>query len=472
MADTPVDDVDTIAALPADVPSLPARTRHFLSLATQSPPLDGQPLPTFDELDLSPAAIEPLLATGGHVPPWWDTARGAISLQRLQMPGVRLRLARLPGSDLQDANLEGGALGEIQLDGALLNRINLRDADLLGAHLEGATLDEARLQGTLLEEAHLNGASLRFATLDGAVLEQAQMRGADLWGATGRDTQCAQADLSGAILREASFPGMQGKQLVLRGADLSNTDLTGATLTGADLRETNLHQTCLRGAKLDEARLQNLVFYGCDITHVHLANAWLDRTMLRQEQLGGAIGEEIEGDYAAAVQGYGALERNFSGIGDLPATTWAYRKRRRMQRKAHWQNAQAAAREKRWGAASAHALRSLTDQGVEWLCDYGESIPRVLLTLALVYLGFTLLYGVTGSVVRVEQGASGPQQVVTREFTDLATFSLLAISTSGSPVVRLLPSHEWVHLLTASEALLGIFLTGLLGYVVGNKIRR
>ena len=78
----------------------------------------------------------------------------------------------------------------------------------------------------------------------------------------------------------------------------------------------------------------------------------------------------------------------------------------------------------------------------------------------------------TGSVVRVETTPAGPLRVLTRRPLDLAIFSLLALTTSGTPAVGLLPRNEFVHLLTGIQALLGISLTGLLGFVVGNRIRR
>jgi hypothetical protein len=38
--------------------------------------------------------------------------------------------------------------------------------------------------------------------------------------------------------------------------------------------------------------------------------------------------------------------------------------------------------------------------------------------------------------------------------------------------VALQPRNEEVHFLTGAQALLGIGLTGLLGFVFGNRIRR
>jgi len=87
-------------------------------------------------------------------------------------------------------------------------------------------------------------------------------------------------------------------------------------------------------------------------------------------------------------------------------------------------------------------------------------------------LGFAVLYGVTGSVLRAAPGPNGPVEVVTRDPLDLAIFSLGAMTTSGLPTITLSPVNVYVNLLTGLQALCGIFLTGLLGFVAGARIRR
>ena len=55
---------------------------------------------------------------------------------------------------------------------------------------------------------------------------------------------------------------------------------------------------------------------------------------------------------------------------------------------------------------------------------------------------------------------------------DLAVFSLGAMTTSGAESSLLVSSSLFVKLLTGIQALTGIFLTGLLGFVAGHRIRR
>ena len=397
------------------------------------PPCDGQPA-TLNEIDLGAGGRDPL------------------DLRRSDLHGASLRLAKLRGVVLEEANLA--------------------ETDLAGADLREAVLSGANLRNAMLEETDLCGAVVRFAHCQGAVLEGARLVRADLWGTDFEEAVLSGADLQGAILTEANLRGADLRGADLRDVTLKQANLEGANLQGADLRGATFGDANLNGAILRDAQLQGAVLTHCRIEHLHLADAWLERTRLRREQLGEAIGEEQAGEYELARRGYLALERNFNEIGDPDARSWAYRRKRRMQKREILRQARQAWAERRWGAALTACARFAGDQLAEWVCDYGESVPRVLASLLTVYVFFAFLYGVTGSVVRVETTPQGPARILTRRPLDLAIFSLLALTTSGTPAVGLLPRNEFVHLLTGMQALLGISLTGLLGFVVGNRIRR
>lgn len=58
------------------------------------------------------------------------------------------------------------------------------------------------------------------------------------------------------------------------------------------------------------------------------------------------------------------------------------------------------------------------------------------------------------------------------EMLDVATFSLVAMTSAEGPEVGLEPMNRHVHVLMGLQTLLTIALTGLLGFVLGNRIRR
>lgn len=367
-------------------------------------------------VNLSREALQEIVERrAGATPPWWDAL----------YKGANLWSANLQGADLRHADLRDAALERANLQGANLGGTNLQGADLLWANLQGAHLwGRANLQGAKLAGAKLQGAFLVDANLQDAFLPAAKLQRADL----------RSARLQGAILGDVD----------LQGADLRNANLQGAVLLGANLERAHLRDARLQGVDLSTT---------ASIRHCYLSGALLDRNRLRQEQLGGAVGEERDRDYTRAKVAYLGLKQNFSELGDYAASSWAYCRERRM--------------EKREALKRGRYAKVFFDQIVELVCDYGEGFWRVLGCLALLWLGFALIYGITGHVL----ADRGPVYSTTRNLIDLLSFSLATMVTIEAPALLVYPSLL-MRILMPLEAALGIFFLGLLGFVAGNRIRR
>ncbi len=368
-------------------------------------------------IDLSSEAIEAELdkareGAPGEIPVWYSEWAG----------GITLGYANLQGANLWHTNLQG--------------------AHLLGANLQGATLRGANLQGV-----NLTVANLQEADLVGANLQEADLLGANLQGAS----------LGDANLQEAR----------LFDANLQGADLMGAALQGARLGFANL-----QGADLGFANLQGAFFLRVRLEH----------TVMDRDSLGPAIGEELARDYPEARDTYLRLKKNFDDLGDYAASSWAYRKERRMEKmcSAPWRARKFYGEtelgywvEKRkeypaWHPRvlrfyTRHTLKWLSDWFVELLCGYGESIWRVLAWMLLVILGFAAYYQVSHAVVTSSQDAA-------TSLWDHLIFSLGAFTTLQP--ARLQAARPGVELLTTIQAIIGISLAGLLGFVAGNRIRR
>jgi hypothetical protein len=303
------------------------------------------------------------------------------------------------------------------------------------------------------------------------MLEEADLRHVDLWG----------ADLRGATLTKSDLRNARFDEADLRRADLEGSNLQAAILKRADLREANLRGSDLREADvlganfgaaiLRDSKLQDLDLTVCDIEGVHLSGANLDGARFGREQIGDAIGEERAAAYEQARKGYLVLERAFDNLGDHDASAWAYRRRRRMQKLISLERGGVALAARDWRQAIRSYATYATDQSVEWICDYGESIPRIFGSLLVLYFLFILIYGATGSVAREHETPSGPRTLTTRNPLDLAIFSMVAMTT-GSPGVLLIPAHDLALTLVGLHVFLGVSLIGLLGFVLGNRIRR
>jgi uncharacterized protein YjbI with pentapeptide repeats len=426
---------------------------------------DG-PAPNLDGATLAADGLRDRAAA--ERPAWWDAARGGVRLAGLDLRGAGLRGADLSGASLGGSDLSGAKARAAKLRGAHLEQARFAGADLVGADLGDARAGEASFDDAMLEDALLAGAGLRYASFRNAILDGATLDGADLWGARFDGAEAQRASLRDARLDDASFAGADLTGADLEGATLKRADLRGATLKGANLRGAQLDGAMLDGADLSGARLPLVSLVGCGLRHVRLAGAWLERSQMRLDQLGGAIGEEVAGEFAAAREGYIVLEQNFRSLGDSDAESWAFRKRRRMGKRDSLRQAGAAWRERRWRLALGCAASWLNDAFVEWLCDYGESLPRVARAFLTVLGFYALLYWVTGSLVAKGDAVLSPVGYA----AELLAYSLGSMTTVGAGDVALHPTNDLVGLIVATQSIIGPILLGLFGFVLGNRLRR
>jgi uncharacterized protein YjbI with pentapeptide repeats len=367
-----------------------------------------------------------------------STARVKERLDRLQRPTAPWWDDREQKTNLQKANLHEANLREANLEGVNLREANLQEADLQGANLQRSKLTLARLERTKLWEALLQKAQLNSARLYGTRLWKAQLQEADFWRADLQRTNFYEANLRKANFRNARFHEV----------DLSNcADLAQVYLEGAFFNHTRMRFTQLNGA-VGEEFLARLKHYKAELpfTYENASHAQL---------------------YTFAKHAYVALKQNFYDLGDYEAASWAYRKERLMEKMEAWTTAQQALKDRHGLLAVRNLLKCTSDQLVEWTCGYGESIGRVLATLGLLLIASAALYGIFGAVVRPD----GTHLTFPRDLADLVVFSLNTMTNTD--LGQLTPANDpLAHLAQGVQTLCAIFLTGLLGFVVGNRIRR
>lgn len=358
------------------------------------------------------------------------------------------------GIDLKKVNLQKSKLARANLQGADLSVVNLQGSDLRGANLQGAHLKAADISPAFPAEDNLYGGYSQRADLQGAVL----------WRANLQEAKLVQSNLRDADLRVA----------VLRGAELSGADLRGAELGSADLKEADLRRANLTQVSLLDAK---------SIEAISLYRATLDHTQLAKDRLGGAIGEELRREWFQAKEAYLELKNNFQQIGRSDDASWAYRKERQMEKacSAPWYAWRFVRRElgdsyveplavwhqKVWWFYIRHTLKWLCDWFVEYLCGYGESLLRVLFWMAATLCGFATYYWRIGGVWLVEPNKGAK---VATSFWHYLIYSAGAFTTTQ--FARFQAADDRVRMVTAIQAIIGIVLAGLLGFVAGNRIRR
>ena len=439
-------------------------------------------------------------------PPWLARyAEGGIDVN-----GAHLEYARLDHAHLENACLDHAHLQKVSLWRARLENASLVDAHLENARLEDAHLENAQLGGALLENAKLNEAHLENAHLPGAHLEYADLPGAHL----------ENADLPGAHLEYARLWDAHLENACLWNAHLENANLVDAHLENADLDDAHLENAVLEFAHLEDARLVG--------TRLHAAfwyEAYLDRTRMRRESLGHAIGDELGAKGRAARsfsfhharEAYLTLKTNFDSIGRYDDASWAYVKEQQMEKAMYFptsaghrwirQRIGGAVPPPWWGPrhlpgwlwwklrSAVHHIRLFLglcprevrqemtrrdEQGEErdeWLSrwhwarnwayelltGYGERVHMPVIWAGVAIAVFTGVYTGAGNVAA---GGGGDTHNVLTAFThSIATFATVGFNT-------LEPQGWGARLLTAIEAMCGIGLFALFVFTLGNRMRR
>lgn len=408
----------------------------------------------------------------GTAPPWWDPDSRGLRLAGVDLSGGDLSGARLTGANLRGADLSDAVGRSADLTEAVLEQVRFVGADFGGACFAEASAGEADFSDAMLEDARFAGAHLRYARLDRALLDSADFTGADLWGVRAAAAEADDACFRGARCDEADFSSADLSGVDLSDASLKKANLAGAKLRGAKLDGAALDGADFGGADLSHASLPRLNLQACSLKHARLAGAWLDNTRLRPEQLGGAVGEEVSREYYAARDAYVVLEQNFRSLRDGDGASWAFRKGRRMGKLHERETMVHAWRGRHWRKVVEHGLGWLSGAFVEWLCDYGESLWRVLRAFGTLILVFATFYGLTQSLVRVSPGPSGDVRTVTENPFDLLAFSFLNMLSTSAPDIGLRPVSPAFYLVTSMQGAIGIVLIGLFGYVLGNRMHR
>ncbi len=397
---------------------------------------------------------------------WWDAQGQRLNLSDAVLSGFSLTDADLSGANLKRADLTKGVGRGMRLDGALIEEASFKNGDFSGASFNAAVAGQASFQGAMLEDARFTSAHLRFARFQAALLDGTDFEAADAWGAdfTGADAdrtifrkaRLDEANLSDVNLTFSDFEGASLKGTKLRGSRLRGSNFAGATLSGTDFE----------GADLSETRLIRLDLSNSNLRHARFNGAWVEGCRLRVEQLGGAVGEEIDRNYDGARGSYSVLEANFTSIGAKAEAGWAYKKGRKMGCLSSWTKAREATHRKDWGPALLHTYAWASDRFVEWLCDYGESMSRVLRAFLILIALFAALYGLLGGLV------PHGEETATHSLIDIVSYSALNMMTSNPPEIGMSVVGRTANILVGLQGALGIILMGLFGYILGNRIRR
>ena len=161
--------------------------------------------------------------------------------------------------------------------------------------------------------------------------------------------------------------------------------------------------------------------------------------------------------------------------GFLKDASWAYVKSKRMEKRtfAPWRswkiysnNNQEQVKTpslfKKYSIILKYFLKFCSFWFVDIICGFGESILKVIFSIIVILFIGTLIY------INM-QGVVDANGVVNTNFIDNLLFSLGNMTSTNFE--RLRPANQFIEIILAVQSFIGIALAGLLGFILGNKIR-
>lgn len=302
------------------------------------------------------------------------------------------------------------------------------------------------------------------------------------------------ADLSNQVLDGIDFSGCTLERVNFKKAELRGCRFRGATLRWCDLRYVTIEHGTFEDATIDFCDLYRamvdgiVIFNGCQISNSSLNKTYFgDSALPKRNNL--VDGKLLQQDYKAYetfltqwhTMGTGerlndvgkhsdwspkealatrwadaeTIFKNFSaqwtGRGYIADGNWGYVLGRRMER-----NRMAAEMTQHIGCGKKlkQCWKLLTNVLSDLFFGYGESMTKMIITYVVVV--FLFAWGFSNEVSLLEYGQA-------------LSVSLKNMAGMDSDILR--DVSPFVDMLNVVQTTVGIILTGIFGFILGNKIR-
>ena len=346
--------------------------------------------------------------------------------------------------DLSDLDLDGRDFSGCQLKNlrfvALGQSRPLRQLNFKGAKLEDLIFDEAELEACDFDQARLERVSFKRCQMKRCRFRQTQMAWSDF----------RYSEIDNATFEEAQINYCDFYRLTFAGVIIFRR---------ARIRHSSLFYTYFNEAAT--IRRENLV--GDRIVqeqrraYAHFLKSWHSQGTGERQNDNNKVSDwspdkSLRNRYADAEDIYKTLNGLWNSRGFLGDANWAYVKGKQMERRrmmADWPRARP------W--VKLHSLSAIVwNYASDWLFGYGENIWRIIRTyVALVFIFSFLIYG-------------HPEL----SFQDYATALLASlknmVAMTDDSLRGISPLVDFLNII---QTTLGILITGIFGFVLGNKIR-
>lgn len=357
-------------------------------------------------------------------------------------------------------------------------RKKLTREDVIQLIEENGKTWELDLSGKYLSDADLSGMNLRGINFSKAVLNRANLSNAFLERANFQEASCWRTDMSGSSLWSADLRGAELDECNLRGAYLQRAKLHNAILKKAFLEGADLHRAYLSETLIDRDSLgkHGIIQENAESYREYVFQTELFQQGFRPPKSAESLEERILERFSSGESVYRRLKNNYEQLGFYTDASWAYKRERRMRKRATRQKAKVAWKNRNLREFISFSVSWLSDWSVELLCDYGESVYRIIvwLLLLLLFIGPVLIYfsgGLNWDGINREIYFSLPNRVTQMLYGYFQGVLYMLDVLTTADYSELTPRNDLVRFVSGTMAILGISLIGLLGFVVGNRIR-
>lgn len=323
-----------------------------------------------------------------------------------------------------------------------------RPADLRGCALVGLNLEGIELRhvvfGTKAAPGEPAPALVRQTSLRGATIAGCSFVDVEFDGVNLRDGTLTDCDLRYAAFRRCTFHGRAVELCDFYRAIFE----TGVIFGSATLRHVSLDRASLDGTV--DLRIANLPDGLLQEDRAATRKLLVDRGLVAPED----IDAEADRHLDVAATTWRTLSGVWSAQGAFSDAAEAYLRSRHLERRA------------------ASPLRGYTrTRPLRWaalwvagaLTGFGERVWRILATVVAIAVLPALAYGAW-------DGVTGPDGRPVHNGWDLLLFSVGQLTTTAPD--DLTAAARWSQALGEAQTLLGIAALGLLGFVLGNRIRQ
>ncbi len=356
---------------------------------------------------------------------------------------------------------------------------SIRDADLSGLDLDGLDLSGCRLENVILAHEDQQGRVIRKIDFKGARLEKVFFDGARVEGCDfdGEDTILKQVSFARCEISKCRF-----RKPSIRWSDFRYTEIADCTfessviefcdfyrsmMVGVDIfRKSKIGNCSLYYAYFDEGatlRRDNLVkgrlLQENRSAYLRFLNDWHEfGTGVRkndQKKVSDWSKEDSFRDrYAHAEDIYKTLNGLWMSKGYLADANWAYVRGKKMERKRMIRELGSKK------TALGHKLELLPRIAWNFIKDimfgYGESMSRMVLSYVVIIFLFAWFY------------YSSPRVSLMNYLDALRISFHNMIAMSPEEVSNVSP---FIDFLNVVQTTIGILITGIFGFILGNKIR-